>query len=74
MICSCCRATDGTDRAAFPLPRVDDRRVVSGIIYVTRDCLQWKDAPAGLGSPQNALQPLRLHRCCRQILASINEP
>jgi transposase len=31
----------------FPLahgvPRVDDRRVVSGIIYVIRNGLQWKD-------------------------------
>jgi transposase len=37
----------------FPLshgvPRVDDRRVVSGIIYVIRNGLQWKDAPAGYG-------------------------
>lgn len=29
--------------------RVDDRRVVSGIIYVLRQGLQWKDAPAGYG-------------------------
>ncbi len=32
----------------FPLahgvPRVDDRRVVSGIVYVIRHGLQWKDA------------------------------
>ena len=37
----------------FPLshgvPRVDDRRVVSGIIYVIRNGLQWKDAPTGYG-------------------------
>lgn len=25
--------------------RVDDRRVVSGIIYVLKNGLQWKDAP-----------------------------
>src|SRR3984893_6055224 len=31
------------------LPRVDDRRVVSGIIYVIRHGLQWKDAPRGYG-------------------------
>jgi transposase len=35
----------------FPLshgvPRVDDRRVVSGIVYVIRNGLQWKDAPHG---------------------------
>ena len=37
----------------FPLshgvPRVDDRRVVSGIIYVIRHGLQWRDAPAAYG-------------------------
>jgi putative transposase len=31
------------------LRRVDDRRVVSGIVYVIRHGLQWKDAPAGYG-------------------------
>ena len=37
----------------FPLshggPRVDDRRVVSGIVYVIRNGLQWKEAPRGDG-------------------------
>ena len=37
----------------FPLshdvPRVDDRRVVSGIVYVIKHGLRWKDAPAGYG-------------------------
>lgn len=37
----------------FPLahgvPRVDDRRVVSGVVYVIRNGLQWKDAPKGYG-------------------------
>jgi len=37
----------------FPLshgvPRVDDRRVVSGIVYVIRNGLQWKDAPTAYG-------------------------
>jgi transposase len=37
----------------FPLshgvPRVDDRRVISGIIYVIKNGLQWKDAPCGYG-------------------------
>ena len=37
----------------FPLshgvPRVDDRRVLSGIIYVIRHGLQWCDAPAAYG-------------------------
>jgi transposase len=27
------------------VPRVDDRRVVSGVVYVIRNGLQWKDAP-----------------------------
>jgi transposase len=30
---------------AHALPRVDDRRVISGIVYVIRYGLQWKDAP-----------------------------
>lgn len=37
----------------FPLshgiPRVDDRRIVSGIIYVIRNGLRWCDAPADYG-------------------------
>lgn len=40
----------------FPLsrgvPRVDDLRVISGIIYVIRNGLQWKDAPRGYGRPK----------------------
>ena len=31
------------------VPRVDDLRVVSGIIYVIKHGLQWKDAPKGYG-------------------------
>ena len=37
----------------FPLshgvPRVDDRRVLSGIIHVLRNGLQWRDAPKDYG-------------------------
>ena len=37
----------------FPLShgiaRLDDRRVLSGIIYVIRNGLQWRDAPAAYG-------------------------
>ena len=40
-------------RPYFPLshgvPRVDDLRVVSGIIYVIKHGLQWKDAPREYG-------------------------
>ena len=37
----------------FPLshgiPRVDDRRIVSAIIYVIKHGLMWRDAPKGYG-------------------------
>jgi putative transposase len=37
----------------FPLshgvPRVDDRRIVSGIIFVIKNGLRWRDAPAAYG-------------------------
>ena len=32
--------------------RVDDRQVLSGIIYVQRNGLMWKDAPAVYGRPK----------------------
>jgi len=39
--------------AYFPLshgiPRVDDRRIVSGIIFVIRNGLRWRDAPPAYG-------------------------
>jgi transposase len=34
---------------AHGVPRVDDRRVVSGIVYVIKRGLQWKDAPRDYG-------------------------
>lgn len=38
----------------FPMshgvPRVDDRRIVSGIVYVIKHGLMWRDAPKGYGS------------------------
>ena len=39
-------------------PRVDDRRVLSGIIFINRNGLRWRDAPAGLRSAKDALQPM----------------
>lgn len=33
-------------------PRVDDRRVVSGIIFVNRNGLRWRDAPREYGPPK----------------------
>ena len=38
----------------FPLshgiPRVDDRRVISGIVFVIKNGLRWRDAPRDYGS------------------------
>ena len=34
------------------VPRVDDRPVISGIIYVIRGGLMWRDAPAVYGPPK----------------------
>ncbi len=48
-------------RPLFPKERgerVDDRKVLSGIIPVIQKGLRWVDALAGLWSPQNPLQPL----------------
>ena len=40
-------------RPHFPfshgIPRVDDRRVLSGIIFVIQGGLRWRDAPPGYG-------------------------
>jgi putative transposase len=37
----------------FPLshgiPRVDDRRILSGILFVIRNGVRWRDAPTGYG-------------------------
>ncbi|OJI93308.1 putative transposase of IS4/5 family DUF4096 [Planktotalea frisia] len=33
-------------------PRVDDRRVLSGIIFINRNGLRWCDAPAAYGPPK----------------------
>ncbi len=34
---------------SYGLPRVDDRRIVSGIIFAIRNGLRWRDAPAAYG-------------------------
>ena len=33
-------------------PRVDDRHVLSGIIFINRNGLRWSDAPAEYGPPK----------------------
>jgi len=32
---------------SYGVPRVDERKVISGIIHVIRNGLRWRDAPAG---------------------------
>ena len=43
-------------RSYFPKsrgkPRVDDRRVLNGIIFIQRNGLMWKHAPAAYGPPK----------------------
>ncbi len=40
-------------RPFFPKrPRVDDRRVLSGIIFINRNGLRWCDAPDAYGPPK----------------------
>ena len=34
---------------SFGVPRVDDRRVLSGIIFINRNGLRWRDAPREYG-------------------------
>jgi len=34
------------------VPRVDDRRVISGIVHVIRGGLMWRDAPTVYGPPK----------------------
>ena len=33
-------------------PRVNDKRVLSGIIFINRNGLRWRDAPADYGPPK----------------------
>ena len=49
------------------VPRVDDRRVVSGIIYVIRHRLQWRDAPVAYGPHKTLYNPLRALESSRRI-------
>jgi hypothetical protein len=40
-------------------PRVDDRRVISGIMHMLHSGSQWRDCPAALWPVHNDLQPLQ---------------
>ena len=55
----------------FPLshgvPRVDDRRVFSGIIYVLQNGLQWKDVSKGYGPYKVLYNRLRRWTAASQV-------
>jgi putative transposase len=52
------------------IPRVDDRRVVSGIIHVIRNGLRWRDAPAVYG-PHKTLYNRFVRWSCMGIFERI---
>lgn len=59
----------------FPLshwvPRVDVRKVVSGIIHVIRNGLRWRDAPTDYGPPDSLMidaTHLKAHRNACSLL------
>ena len=41
------------------VPRVNDRRVLSGIFWVLRSGAPWRDLPAAFGPIRHLLQPVR---------------
>ena len=51
--CACRAVNQVTASPFFPKshgkPRVDDRKVLSGIIFINRNGLRWRDAPAAYG-------------------------
>lgn len=62
----------------FPLshsvPRVDDRRIISGVIFVVRYGLRWRNAPVEYDPGQGDLQlvhPLEPHGCVQQDLRGL---
>ena len=46
-----CRWNKRSDAVEYA-PRVDDRRVLSGIIFINRNGLRWCDAPREYGPPK----------------------
>ena len=54
------------------IPRVDDRRVVSGIVHVIRNGLRWRDAPAVYG-PHKTLYN-RFVRWTRMVSSTESSP
>src|SRR3546814_6736771 len=52
-------------------PRVDDRRVLSGIVFVNRNGLRWRDAPSAYG-PHTTLYRSEEHTSEVQSLMRIS--
>ena len=44
------------------VPRVDDRRVLSGMLFVIRNGLRWRDAPGGYGPHKTIYNRIRWSR------------
>ena len=42
---------------AYGVSRADDRRVLSGIVYMIRNGLQWKDTPKAYGPHKTLYNP-----------------
>jgi putative transposase len=47
--CSPRRRCAGSFPLSHGIPRVDDRRIISGIVFVIKNGLRWRDAPRGYG-------------------------
>ncbi len=46
-------------------PRVDDRRVLSGIIFINRNGLRWCDAAKEYGPAKTCIDPVKTCSCYR---------
>ena len=57
-------------RKSHGKPRVDDRRVLSGIIFINRNGLRWRDAPKDYG-PHKTLYNRRKRWSERGIFAKM---
>ena len=64
------RGFDPSSLGSGSFARVDDRRVISGTIYVIRHGLQWKDAPRGYG-PHRTLSDRVIRRSRLGVFAHI---
>ncbi len=53
-------------------PRVDDKRALSGIIFINRNGLRWRDAPAAYGPPKTLYNRWK-RWCAKGVFARIME-